>query len=87
MFCLRQLSTFQGGILQRFGRFKSKLEPGINIINPVTESVITIDMRTKVGTLPRQPVLTKDNVTVGLETVVYYRVVDAVKVTYKLGVY
>ena len=81
------MSTFQGGILQRFGRFKSKLEPGINIINPVTESVITIDMRTKVGTLPRQPVLTKDNVTVGLETVVYYRVVDAVKVTYKLGVY
>lgn len=44
-------------------------------------------MRTKVGTLSKQPILTKDNVTVGLETVVYYRVVDPVKVAYKLGVY
>jgi regulator of protease activity HflC (stomatin/prohibitin superfamily) len=42
------------------------LEPGINIINPITETVIAIDLRTKVGALPKQPILTKDNVTVVL---------------------
>ena len=62
------------------------MEPGLNIINPVTESVLTVDLRTRVGTLPKQPILTKDNVTVSIETVVYYRVVDSFKVAYKLGI-
>ena len=81
------MTTYQGGILQRFGKFKKRLEPGLNIINPVTESVLAVDLRTKVAALSRQPILTKDNVTLGLETVVYYRVVDPIKVAYKLGVY
>lgn len=42
-------------------------------------------MKTKVATLPYQPVLTKDNVTVQIQTAVYYRVIDGFKVAYKLG--
>ena len=43
-------------------------------------------MRTRIGNLTRKPILTKDNLTIGIETIVYYRVIDPVKVIYKLGV-
>jgi erythrocyte band 7 integral membrane protein len=51
----------------------------------MTDSVLMIDMKTKVATMPRQPVITKDNITLQIQTAVYYRVVDAFKVAYKLG--
>lgn len=42
-------------------------------------------MKTKIATMPRQPVITKDNVTLQIQTAVYFRVVDSYKVAYKLG--
>lgn len=51
----------------------------------MTDSVVLIDLKTKVATLPRQPVITKDNITLQIQTAVYYRVVDSFKVAYKLG--
>lgn len=51
----------------------------------MTESVLTVDMRTRIASLQRKPILTRDNLTVGFETTVYYRVIDPVKVIYKLG--
>ena len=80
-----QLATSESGILQRFGKFLKVLSPGINIINPMTDSVVLIDLKTKVATMPRQPVITKDNITLQIQTAVYYRVVDSFKVAYKLG--
>lgn len=82
---LMQLATSESGILQRFGKFLKVLSPGINIINPMTDSVVLIDLKTKVATMPRQPVITKDNITLQIQTAVYYRVVDSFKVAYKLG--
>ena len=82
---LMQLATSESGILQRFGKFLKVLPPSINIINPMTDSVVLIDLKTKVATMPRQPVITKDNITLQIQTAVYYRVVDSFKVAYKLG--
>ena len=61
------------------------LTPGLNIINPCTNSVIIIDMKTKVAMLQQQPVLSKDNITIKIQCTVFYRVVDSFKVSYKLG--
>lgn len=48
--------------------------------------MLAVDLRTRIGNLQRKPILTKDNLTIGFETTVYYRVIDPVKVIYKLGV-
>ena len=80
-----QLQTSKMGVLQSFGRFKRIIHPGLHIINPWTEDVINVDLKTVVRSLHPQQVLTKDNVTVRIETSVYYRVVDPYKLVYKLG--
>lgn len=60
------------------------INPGLHLINPVSESVIEVDMKTSVFTMPPQQVITKDNVSMKIETVVYYRAVDPYKLVYKL---
>lgn len=73
------------GILQTFGRFKQVIKPGLHIINPWTEAVIAIDMKTSVLNLQPQTVITKDNVSLRIDTVVYYRTTNPYKLIYKLG--
>ena len=73
------------GILQTFGRYKEVIKPGLHIINPWTESVIEIDMKTNILNLQPQTVITKDNVTLRIETTVYYRTINPYKLLYKLG--
>ena len=80
-----QLSTAKAGILQSFGRFKKVLKPGLHIINPWTENVIPVDLKTVVMQLHPQVVITKDNVSLKVETTVYYRTVNPYKLIYKLG--
>lgn len=55
------------------------------MINPWTESVIQIDMKTNILALQPQKIITKDTVSLQIETVVYYRTVDPYKLVYKLG--
>lgn len=71
--------------MQSFGRFKEVIKPGLHIINPVTETVISVDMKTVVMNLAPQTVITKDNVSFKIETTVFYRTVDPYKLVYKLG--
>jgi regulator of protease activity HflC (stomatin/prohibitin superfamily) len=73
------------GILQTFGRFKQVIQPGLHIINPWTEAVIPVDMKTNVLNLQPQTVITKDNVSLRIDTVVYYRTINPYKLLYKLG--
>lgn len=73
------------GILQSFGRFKSVIKPGLHIINPWTEAVIEIDLKTNVLNLQPQTVITKDNVTLRIQTTVFFRTINPYKLLYKLG--
>jgi len=72
-------------VLQKFGRFDKVIKPGFHVINPWTESVIQIDMKTNILALQPQKIITKDTVSLQIETVVYYRTVDPYKLVYKLG--
>ena len=73
------------GIVERFGRFKESLEPGLRFIMPFIDSLVDrIDMRETVLDIAPQPVITKDNVSVMVDAVVYYYVSDAKAVKYEV---
>ena len=67
------------GIIMRLGRYKSMAEPGLNIVLPYVETLIKVDVREKVINVDPQKVITKDNVSVTVDAVIYYKVVDPVK--------
>lgn len=69
------------GLKERFGKYVSTLKPGLHEVNPCTETVVEVSLKTLVMDLERQLILTKDNITVNIDTSVYYRIVDA-KVAY-----
>lgn len=79
-----QIETAKVGVHQSFGRYLQMLRPGIHLINPVSESVIEVDMKTSVFGMAPQQVITKDNVSMQIETVVYYRAINPHKLVYKL---
>lgn len=70
---------------QSFGRYLKILKPGFHLINPISESVIEVDMKTSVFGMAPQQVITKDNVSMKIETVVYYRAINPYKLVYKLN--
>ncbi|MDH7497236.1 MAG: SPFH domain-containing protein [Syntrophomonadaceae bacterium] len=74
------------GIVERLGRFHGKAEQGINIIVPFVDRFRAIvDLREQVVDFPPQPVITKDNVTMQIDTVVYYQVTDAFRYIYEIA--
>jgi len=74
------------GLVERFGRYKETLDPGLRIIMPFMDSVkARVDMREIVLDIEPQPVITKDNVTVTVDAVVYYYVSEARAVIYEVA--
>jgi regulator of protease activity HflC (stomatin/prohibitin superfamily) len=73
------------GIVERLGKFHKTAEKGINILIPFVDSFRAIvDMREQVVSFVPQPVITKDNVTMMIDTVIYYQVTDPFKYTYEI---
>jgi regulator of protease activity HflC (stomatin/prohibitin superfamily) len=74
------------GIIERFGRYKETLEPGLRVIIPFIDSLVArVDMRETVLDIQPQAVITKDNVGVTVDAVVYYYVTDAKAVRYEVA--
>jgi regulator of protease activity HflC (stomatin/prohibitin superfamily) len=74
------------GIVERFGRYKETLDPGLRVLLPFVDSLkARVDMRESVLDIEPQPVITKDNVTVTVDAVVYYYVTDARAVIYEVA--
>jgi regulator of protease activity HflC (stomatin/prohibitin superfamily) len=74
------------GIIERWGKYKETLEPGLRFIIPFMDSLVArVDMRETVLDVEPQPVITKDNVTVTVDAVVYYYVTDAKAVRYEVA--
>ncbi|MDY6835900.1 MAG: SPFH domain-containing protein [Chloroflexota bacterium] len=74
------------GIVERLGRYKEVLEPGLKFIVPFVEAVVArVDMRERVIDVPPQSVITKDNVGVMVDAVIYYYVADAKAVRYEVA--
>jgi len=76
---IRQVSEFERGIKFRFGKFKKIMKPGWNLVLPIIESYKKVDIRTKAVDVPEQDAITKDNVSIRINAVIYYKVFDASK--------
>lgn len=70
------------GLLERFGQFTRKVDPGLQYVNPCTESLIKVNCKLQIIHLHKQIVLSKDNITLFLDASVYYKVIDPKKATY-----
>ncbi|MFB6214729.1 MAG: SPFH domain-containing protein, partial [Candidatus Bipolaricaulia bacterium] len=75
---------YQKGLLETFGKYSSTYEPGLHFIFPFVQKVRKIDMREKTLDVPRQDVITRDNATVTVDAIVYYKPTDAKKVEYEV---
>jgi regulator of protease activity HflC (stomatin/prohibitin superfamily) len=72
-------------IIERLGKFHTRAEAGLNIIIPFLDSVrATIDLREMITQIEPQPVITRDNVTMNVDAVIYYIIVDPVRATYEI---
>lgn len=76
---LRVVQQYQKGVVFRFGKIVSIREPGLNIIIPYFEQVRRVDFRTITLPVPPQKIITKDNVSVDISAVAYYKIVDSTK--------
>src|SRR3954465_12881217 len=76
----------RGGGVERLGRYARTLEPGLTLIVPFIDRVKPlIDLREQVVTFPPQPVITEDNLVVGIDTVIYFTVTDPKAATYEVA--
>ncbi len=80
MFGFKIITQYEKGIVFRFGRAQPGLrEPGLTWVNPFTDRLRKVNMQIVVAAVPAQDAITRDNVTLRVDAVVYYRVVDPVK--------
>ena len=76
---VRVVNQYQRGVVLTLGRFSGVREPGLRIVLPVIQTMTLVDIRLTPIDVPKQEVITRDNVTVGVDAVVYFRVVNAPK--------
>jgi len=74
------------GMIERFGKYRATLSPGLHIVIPFFDRMrVVVDMRETVQPFAPQPVITEDNVTIAIDTVVYFQVTDAFRATYEVA--
>lgn len=76
---LRQVNQYERGVFFTIGKFTGIREPGWRIVIPVFQSMKKVDTRVKAVDVPEQKAITKDNISVGVNAVIYYRVTDVAK--------
>lgn len=76
---LKQINQYQRGVMFTLGRFTGIKEPGWRLVIPVFQSMTKVDIRTKAVDVPDQEAITKDNIPVRINAVVYYKIQDASK--------
>ncbi|MFA5985998.1 MAG: slipin family protein [Parcubacteria group bacterium] len=75
----RVVQQYEKGVVFRFGKIISSRDPGLNWIIPYVDRMRKIDFRTVTLPIPPQKIITKDNVSVDISAVAYYKIVDAEK--------
>ena len=85
---VRIVPQAMAGIVERFGRYHRTLNAGLNIVTPFVDHLRPlIDLREQVVSFPPQPVITRDNLVVSIDTVIYFQVTDARAATYEVANY
>lgn len=76
---IKVVNQYQRGVVLTLGKFSGVREPGLRIVLPVIQTMTLVDIRSTPIDVPKQEVITRDNVTVGVDAVVYFRVIHAPK--------
>jgi len=76
---LKVINQYQRGVVLTLGKFTGERQPGLRIVIPIIQSMIRVDIRSTPIDIPKQEVITRDNVTANVDAVVYFRVIDAPK--------
>lgn len=76
---LKQINQYERGVRFTMGRFSGIMEPGWRIIIPIFQTHQKVDMRVKAVDVPDQKAITRDNVSVTVNAVIYYKIADAAK--------
>jgi len=84
---LRQINQYERGVMFTMGRFTGIKNPGWRIVIPVFQSMSKVDMRVKAVDVPDQKAITKDNISVSVNAVIYYRVADSERAILKVENY
>lgn len=82
---VRIVNQYEKGLIVRLGRYSSTADSGIIFLVPFIDSLILVDMREQVISVEPQQVITKDNVLVTVDAVIYYKVVDPVKAEFEIS--
>ena len=80
----RVVAQYEKGMVMRLGKYRSTVDSGLTFLVPVIEDLIKVDMRERVINVEPQKVITKDNVSVTVDAVIYYRISDPVKATFEV---
>ena len=76
---IKVVDQYQRGVVLTLGKFSGIREPGLRFVVPVIQRIIMVDIRSTPIDVSKQEIITKDNVTAGVDAIVYFRVVDAPK--------
>lgn len=76
---IKQINEYERGIKFKLGKFTKIMNPGWNLVLPIFESYKKVDIRTKAVDVPEQDAITKDNVSIRINAVIYYKIFDASK--------
>lgn len=80
----RIVAQYEKGLIMRLGRYHATVGSGLHFLVPFVDQLIRVDMREKVINVDPQKVITKDNVTVTVDAVVYYKVMDPVRAEFEV---
>ncbi len=76
---IKQINEYERGVLFTLGKFSRILEPGWRLVFPIFQFCNKVDIRTKAVDVPEQEAITKDNVSIKINAVIYYKIFDSAK--------
>lgn len=82
---IRIVRPYEKGLVERLGKYQRTADSGLHVIIPVIDKMTKVDMRENVVDVPPQEVITKDNVVVTVDAVVYYEATEPVKLVYNVA--
>ncbi|OMJ24414.1 putative band 7 family protein [Smittium culicis] len=78
----KQIQQGQIGLINRFGKYYKTVDPGLVYVNPITEKIMRVDVKIQLSTVHEIPIVTKDNVNVSIDSVLYWHIVDPYQSTF-----
>jgi len=84
---IKIINQYERGVVLTLGRFTGIRTPGLRVVVPIFQTITKVDVRSTPVDVPSQEVITKDNVTIKVDAVVYFRVVDAAKAVLETSSY